>query len=184
MPKPLDLTGRVLGRLTVLRRSGMRNGISFWWCQCECGAEFEVPRTRLPYRKWMLSHTRMLVDACQTCAGKPCIICGAPIERIRLPAKTCIGECHKKYVIAYRKAARLRRAKSKQTNLPKPNNKTAKPCTQSPPPGFKHCNKCGRDLPSSDFGRNSSMSDGLHPYCKKCANAWGRAIYARKLAAE
>lgn len=32
----------------------------------------------------------------------------------------------------------------------------------------KHCPKCGRDLPHSDFHRNKRRHDGLASYCKSC----------------
>lgn len=43
-----DLIGKVLGRLTVLRRVGAnRHGQSLWLCRCECGREVEVIRQNL-----------------------------------------------------------------------------------------------------------------------------------------
>ena len=35
-------------------------------------------------------------------------------------------------------------------------------------PKEKHCNKCGRLLPSSKFSRDSTASDGLSSICKEC----------------
>lgn len=32
----------------------------------------------------------------------------------------------------------------------------------------KHCPKCGRDLPKSEFHRDRSRPDGLYSYCKQC----------------
>lgn len=38
MPVPLDLTGRVVGHLTILRRSDKNKFGKTWWiCQCSCG---------------------------------------------------------------------------------------------------------------------------------------------------
>lgn len=38
MPKPLDLTGKVFGRLRVIERAGSnRHGKVTWKCVCECG---------------------------------------------------------------------------------------------------------------------------------------------------
>lgn len=31
----------------------------------------------------------------------------------------------------------------------------------------KHCNKCGKDKPISEFGKNSSKKDGLQSMCKE-----------------
>lgn len=39
MSRVLDLTGRVFGRLTVLRRAGSQKAHATWWCRCECGVE-------------------------------------------------------------------------------------------------------------------------------------------------
>lgn len=38
----LDMTGMVIGRLTVLRRGTAAAGVSSWICRCECGAEKEI----------------------------------------------------------------------------------------------------------------------------------------------
>lgn len=34
--------------------------------------------------------------------------------------------------------------------------------------GIKHCGKCGRTLPVSEFRRNKREKDGLQNYCKSC----------------
>ena len=34
----------------------------------------------------------------------------------------------------------------------------------------KKCSKCGRELPISEFYRNSSSKDGLQGWCKDCTN--------------
>jgi hypothetical protein len=42
----LPFEGRVFGRLTIVRRSEMRN--MYWWCQCSCGSlEKEIYRSSL-----------------------------------------------------------------------------------------------------------------------------------------
>jgi len=48
MPKPIDLTGRRFGRLTVLRKEGP--GACWqqqWRCLCDCGREVVVFRSNL-----------------------------------------------------------------------------------------------------------------------------------------
>lgn len=35
--RPLDLTGRSFGRLTVIKRSGAKHNLILWECKCECG---------------------------------------------------------------------------------------------------------------------------------------------------
>lgn len=97
MPAPIDLTGRVFGKLTVSRLGPtVQYGgpCRSWVCRCECGEEITVPQKRLPYAKWIerLGSGR-IVTACQTCSGGRCEICGAVIPRKRLPARTCKGEC-------------------------------------------------------------------------------------------
>lgn len=37
--RPYDLSGRRLGNLVVLNRSGSKNNRSAWLCKCDCGAE-------------------------------------------------------------------------------------------------------------------------------------------------
>ncbi len=41
-PPMQDLTGKVFGRLTVLRREEQKNGTGYWRCRCECGRETVV----------------------------------------------------------------------------------------------------------------------------------------------
>lgn len=48
MPRFIDLTGQVFGRLTVLRRSGASAaGHARWFCSCECGNTVYVLRPYL-----------------------------------------------------------------------------------------------------------------------------------------
>lgn len=42
-----DLSGHIFGRLTVLRRVGVRRGYATWLCRCECGTEVEVSSDKL-----------------------------------------------------------------------------------------------------------------------------------------
>ena len=37
-----DMTGKVFGKLTVLRRDGVRNNQAMWWCQCSCGVQKSI----------------------------------------------------------------------------------------------------------------------------------------------
>lgn len=37
LPRYLDITGLVFGRLTALSHAGTKNGASLWLCQCSCG---------------------------------------------------------------------------------------------------------------------------------------------------
>lgn len=44
----LDLTGKKIGKLTVIKRSGTnKNGSALWLCQCECGSTIETSATKL-----------------------------------------------------------------------------------------------------------------------------------------
>lgn len=43
----VDLTGQKFGRLTVLYRSGTRNGSALWHCKCDCGKEVDVKSSSL-----------------------------------------------------------------------------------------------------------------------------------------
>lgn len=36
----------------------------------------------------------------------------------------------------------------------------------------KHCARCGRDLPRSEFPQNRARKDGLSTYCKACTSAY------------
>lgn len=44
----------------------------------------------------------------------------------------------------------------------------------------KHCGGCRRDLPRSEFYRNSKTSDGLQTRCKGCAREAQRANYGAR----
>lgn len=45
--KRKDLTGRLFGRLTVIKYSRTNKGQAIWLCRCSCGAEKEVTATHL-----------------------------------------------------------------------------------------------------------------------------------------
>jgi hypothetical protein len=47
MPKVKDLTGRVFGRLTVLKFDGLRNHNAMWLCACACGKTKVLTRPNL-----------------------------------------------------------------------------------------------------------------------------------------
>jgi hypothetical protein len=96
MPPAINLTGRQLGKLTVLGPAGWTDtygGCRLWLCRCECGAELNVAQGRLPYAKWIEKMPRRAIYACPMCAGGRCVVCGDVIPRTRLPAVTCEGEC-------------------------------------------------------------------------------------------
>lgn len=70
MPAPLQLTGQVFGRLTVMARAGRKG---YWRCRCECGREEEIHQRQLTWRE----RTR---TECIVCMRGPCVVCGGPIE--------------------------------------------------------------------------------------------------------
>ena len=47
---PRNRIGEIYGQLTVVRASERRTkaGNAYWWCQCTCGKEREVPETNSP----------------------------------------------------------------------------------------------------------------------------------------
>jgi hypothetical protein len=44
---PVDITGMIVGRLTVVRFSRFHEGNAWWICSCSCGTECEKPRFNL-----------------------------------------------------------------------------------------------------------------------------------------
>lgn len=42
----------------------------------------------------------------------------------------------------------------------------------------KHCNKCGKDKPISEFSKNASKKDGLQSMCKECTKEYKKLHYA------
>ncbi len=47
MPKIIDLTGRMFGKLTVIRQDGMTGTNKAWLCRCVCGNETRVAGNNL-----------------------------------------------------------------------------------------------------------------------------------------
>lgn len=103
MPAPLDLTGRVLGLLTVLGRGERVRYGSWqqgWICRCQCGTVLTVPQNRLPHAEWVTRFPGRVVSACLACRGNPCRVCG---ENIPLRGDghgrpvTCSPECKTEY---------------------------------------------------------------------------------------
>lgn len=45
--KYIDLSGQKFGKLTVIRRTRMKDRNSYWLCRCECGVEKEISMTAL-----------------------------------------------------------------------------------------------------------------------------------------
>lgn len=45
--KLIDITGQRYGRWTVLEYAGRRNRVTYWRCQCDCGAIHEVNMSSL-----------------------------------------------------------------------------------------------------------------------------------------
>ena len=45
-------------------------------------------------------------------------------------------------------------------------------------PATKVCPKCGEEKANTEFTRNKSRQDGLHPYCKVCKRAEYKAYHA------
>lgn len=39
---------------------------------------------------------------------------------------------------------------------------------------MKKCNRCGRTLDESEFGKNKSHKDGLQSWCRECTNEYMR----------
>ena len=47
MPKLIDMTSQVFGRLTAIEHSGREKGHTMWLCKCECGKKTTVRRSSL-----------------------------------------------------------------------------------------------------------------------------------------
>lgn len=93
MPAPVDITGRVFGDLTVLRRDGkIKFGRvqSAWLCQCRCGGTIRLPLARLI--RVPSPSCRSAVRSCHACRSHPCEVCGTPIPASSHSA-TCSAEC-------------------------------------------------------------------------------------------
>jgi 5-methylcytosine-specific restriction endonuclease McrA len=44
---------------------------------------------------------------------------------------------------------------------------------------LKHCSRCGRRKPTTEFGKRSRAKDGLHPWCRTCAREYNRERYRK-----
>jgi len=42
----------------------------------------------------------------------------------------------------------------------------------------KHCSRCDKARPITDFGADRSRSDGRYPYCDECRRSYGRKYHA------
>ncbi|MBL6801952.1 MAG: early protein (E6) [Synechococcus sp. BS307-5m-G38] len=64
---PRNRIGEVYGQLTVVRSSQRRtkSGNAYWWCQCICGREREVPGDKLSLNT---ARRKPTVNACEECA--------------------------------------------------------------------------------------------------------------------
>jgi hypothetical protein len=70
-----------------------------WLCRCDCGAELRVPNKRLTTTvaalKW---------DACETCRGTLCVICGGPIAAGSPRIACSRQECQRELGLARQRA--------------------------------------------------------------------------------
>jgi hypothetical protein len=62
--KTPDLTGRVVGRLTVIRKDGHRGKAIAWLCRCSCGIEIRVAASKL-------AHSQQTSCGCKRAEGNP-----------------------------------------------------------------------------------------------------------------
>ena len=64
---PRNRVGEVYGYLTVVRASERRtkSGNAYWWCQCRCGREREVPGDKLSHNT---ARKKPVVTACLDCS--------------------------------------------------------------------------------------------------------------------
>jgi hypothetical protein len=88
MPAPVDLTGKVFGKLVVARYAGTHRYAGtpkarFWWCACRCGREESV------YQKFLANGR---ITSCQICRRGPCVVCGGEITR-QTKSNTCSDAC-------------------------------------------------------------------------------------------
>jgi hypothetical protein len=44
---------------------------------------------------------------------------------------------------------------------------------------MKHCSRCDKDKPKTDFGSNKSKKDGLQTFCKECACKYASGHYKK-----
>lgn len=72
MSRPVDITGQVFGRLTVLRPApkGERFGESRWFCRCECGTEVRVRTHALKFGNTRSCGCKRRVDLAGQTFGK------------------------------------------------------------------------------------------------------------------
>jgi hypothetical protein len=54
---------------------------------------------------------------------------------------------------------------------------------ETPPAALKTCTKCKRELAITEFHRDKGCRNGLHPSCKACVQAYGKARSPAKKAA-
>jgi hypothetical protein len=45
---------------------------------------------------------------------------------------------------------------------------------------MKHCSRCDKDKPTSDFGSNKAKKDGLQTFCKECACKYASGHYKKE----
>jgi hypothetical protein len=104
MRAPIDLTGHLIGRLTVLHREDTARGpkLSAWRVRCDCGREEVYPVARLDGRG-------PRVTACVACTTqRRCVICDGPIPVERGRRRTCSAECADRKRLADKRIAAAR----------------------------------------------------------------------------
>lgn len=110
MPAPLDLTGRVFGRLTVIRRvENSAKGHTQWLCTCKCGKQTLVKATYLNREKtkscgcawtnaWQIRNAKKFIDLTGRRFGRLKVLDSA-FKKFKVMYWRCICECGTEMVI-------------------------------------------------------------------------------------
>lgn len=170
-----DLTGKKIGRLTVIEETQFRYGTSvIWRCRCDCGEVVMRNQHQLTHAKTpscgcaIYKHKlRKMPDGtirkyCNRCKS---ILPICEFYKVTSRASGYHHECkacsrERRSTLRYRtnKAGydKVRCERIKKMEKPAIKEKT---CSKA---------KCGRVLPISMFNKDCSRLDGYHPYCKEC----------------
>ena len=86
---PSDLSGLRFGRLTVIKKTGIKNHQTVWLCKCDCGDELEVIRNSL------VTHN---TKSCGCLTRKH----GEAHTRLYIVWQHMLGRCYKPYMERYK----------------------------------------------------------------------------------
>lgn len=190
MAEPLDIIGKLFGRLIVVEQGpSTKKGHTQWLCLCDCGNKKLILGSNLTTGKvrscgcLRFETTWKIEDLVGRVFGQLTVLAYEKVVSKRGSFWLCQCACGNQKAVSRKSlmngdasscgcARYIRTAESLARRAAK--NKAKIPNPELLALVEKTCRDCEETKPRGDFPRNSFTSDGMGEYCKPCHNRKGR----------